>query len=105
MSQITRKDIVTAAAKHALGAAAYVLIVITIVSAISARRANTPDTTLGSFTALMLLSVSAGVMAALVFGKPAMWYVDGHKKEAVKLLAWTLGIMAGITFVAVFVLL
>lgn len=100
MSKITHKEIVGRAAKHALGASVYVLIVITVMRAISKTRANTPDTPLDIFTGLMLFSVSAGIMAALVFGKPAMWYADGHRKEAVKLLGWTLGFMAAITAVA-----
>ena len=101
MSHISRKDIVRAAVKQSLAAAVYVLLVITLMSVVSAKRANTPDTPLDIFTGLMLFSVSAGVMASLVFGKPVMWYLDGHKKEAVHLLGWTLGTMALITAAAV----
>jgi hypothetical protein len=40
---------------------------------------------------LCLLVFSVALMGVLVFGRPVMWYLDGAKKEAVKLLLCTLG--------------
>jgi hypothetical protein len=48
---------------------------------------------------LLLFVCSAAITSFLVFGKPVMLYIDGQKKEAVSLLAYTLGIMALITIV------
>jgi len=41
---------------------------------------------------LMLFVFSAALTGTLVFGKPILWYLDGKKKEALSLLAYTLGI-------------
>ena len=43
--------------------------------------------------ALLLLFVfSASLTGALIFGRPILWYLDNRKKEAIQLLAYTLGI-------------
>ncbi len=49
---------------------------------------------------LLLFCVSAAVMATLVFGRPAMLYLDGQKREAVQLLGVT---VSGLTAVMVLV--
>jgi len=58
------------------------------------------DTDKGEFAApaimLCLLVFSAAVTASLIFGRPVIWYMDGKKKEALSLLAYTLGIFLGI---------
>jgi hypothetical protein len=53
---------------------------------------------------LMLLVFSAALMGILVFGQPAMWYVDGKKKEALYLLGYTMTVLLALTVLA-FVLL
>lgn len=40
---------------------------------------------------LMLFVFSAALTGTLFFGKPIMWYIDGKKKEALSLLAYTFG--------------
>ena len=42
---------------------------------------------------LILFIFSAGLTSSLVFGRPILWYLDGRKKDALHLLAWTLGIL------------
>jgi hypothetical protein len=49
---------------------------------------------------LLLLVLSASVTGSLLFGQPAMWYVDGRKKPALQLLGATLATLAIITLVA-----
>jgi hypothetical protein len=39
---------------------------------------------------LLLLVLSVAVVGMLIFGKPAMMYVDGQKKEALMLLLYTI---------------
>jgi hypothetical protein len=51
----------------------------------------------------MTFVISAAIMGTLVLGKPAMLYMDGHKKDALKLFGITLGWM--FIFVVVAVLL
>lgn len=52
---------------------------------------------------LCLLVFSAAVTSLLVFGRPVIWYLDGRKKEAFSLLAYTLGIFLGIIVVTLLV--
>jgi hypothetical protein len=40
----------------------------------------------------------------LILGRPALWYLDGRKKEALSLLISTLAIFLGITLLALLVL-
>lgn len=49
-----------------------------------------PDTILAPTVMLLLFVFSAGLTASLVFGRPILWYMDGKKKEAIHLLAYTL---------------
>lgn len=58
------------------------------------------DKTLTPVVVLMLLVLSAAVTGSLVFGQPAMWYVDGKKKEALQLLGVTLACFAVLTLLA-----
>lgn len=44
-----------------------------------------------AITMLSLLVFSVAIMGILIFGRPVMWYLDGAKKEAMKLLFCTLG--------------
>ena len=44
------------------------------------------DKPLTPVVVLMLLVLSAAVTASLLFGQPAMWYVDGKKKRAIHML-------------------
>ncbi len=50
---------------------------------------------------LMLLVASAAITGSLLFGLPAMWYVDGKKKQALQLLSITLGLFVLYTLLAV----
>lgn len=50
---------------------------------------------------LSLLVFSAALTGSLVFGRPLLWYLDGKKQEAVKLLIYTLGFFAVTTFVVI----
>lgn len=46
---------------------------------------------------LSLLVLSAAIMGILIFGKPIIMYLDGQKKEAVKLTIYTIISMFVIT--------
>lgn len=50
---------------------------------------------------LMLFVFSAALTGYLVFGKPALLYLDGKKKEAVTLLSYTLVYMFVLTVIAI----
>ncbi|OIP58144.1 MAG: hypothetical protein COX79_01740 [Candidatus Levybacteria bacterium CG_4_10_14_0_2_um_filter_36_16] len=53
---------------------------------------------------LLLLVMSASITGFLIFGKPALMYIDGKKKEALSLLAQTLTFFSIITFLAIILL-
>jgi hypothetical protein len=48
---------------------------------------------------LMLFVISALVTGSLVLGRPVMMYMDGMKKEAVRLVVQTAVVMAAILFI------
>jgi len=45
-------------------------------------------------TAFLLTFVfSVAIMGIIIFGRPILWYLDGFKKEAVRLIFYTLGFL------------
>jgi hypothetical protein len=54
---------------------------------------------------LFLFVCSAAITGFLIFGKPATLYVDGKKKEAIKLLYYTLGFFSFITIFGLLLLI
>ena len=63
-----------------------------------------PDTVLAPIVMLSLFVFSAALTGTLIFGRPILWYLDGKKKEAISLLAYTLGVFLIITIFALFAL-
>jgi fatty acid desaturase len=51
---------------------------------------NKEDNFLMPVAMLLLFVVSAAITALLVFGKPVMFYLNNSKKEAVRLLIYTI---------------
>lgn len=80
---------------HALGAMGYVALVAWLFSYV-----ETVGPQEDSFSLmlpmgfLLLFSASAGVMASIVFLRPALWYLEGQKKEALILFASTVAFLA-----------
>ena len=54
---------------------------------------------------LFVFVFSAALTGYLIFGKPALMYIDGKKKEALSLLTYTLGFFSIVTFVTVILLI
>lgn len=63
------------------------------------------DSALAPVSFLMLFVFSAGLTASLVFGKPIMLYLDKKKKEALKLLKYTLFFLFIITILAFIIMI
>lgn len=59
------------------------------------------NTILAPITMLMLFVFSAALTGFLIFGKPALMYIDGKKKEALALLSYTLTFFSIITLAAI----
>lgn len=52
-------------------------------------------------TMLSLFVFSAAITSFLIFGRPAMLYVDGKKKEALTLLMYTIGFFGAYTLLII----
>lgn len=88
----------------ALGTAGYIVLVANFIYFMGERFPSDNKSVFIPIAMLMLLVLSVAIVGSLIFGRPAMWYVDGKKKDALKLLFWTLGIFLVFT-VLVLVLL
>ena len=79
---------------NAIAAFVYILAVVLVMSSLERLTGGREDGLLAPVAFLSLFTLSAAVMASLFFGKPAMLYVDGKKKEALMMLCWTIGTFA-----------
>lgn len=57
------------------------------------------DNFLGPVAFLLLFVSSAAITGALVLGRPVMLFLDGQKKEAIKLFLFSVGWLLAITIV------
>lgn len=94
-------------AVNAFAAFGYILAVALVLSSLERLMGGREDGFLAPVAFLSLLVLSAAVMASLFFGRPAMLYVDGKKKEALAMLCWTMGTFAAlaVTTLAVMILM
>lgn len=86
---------------NALGASAYIVLVVSIMEYVSATQADTPDTVFAPMLFVSLLSLSVAVMAWAFFYQPVLLLLGGKKKEASRLLVQTIGsfaVLTGIVF-------
>lgn len=89
---------------NAVGAAAYIGLVVLFLNYIESLRRDTPDTLLDGMGFISLFVFSAAVMAFLFFYQPALMLLENKKAEAVSYFLKTLGIFGAITaIVLVFV--
>lgn len=98
-------NIAKPAARNAFLAFIYVLMVGLFMSHASVIFGQ-KDTALTPVAVLMLLVFSASLMSILIFGQPAMWFLEGKKKPALNLLAYTMAsllVLVVLTFVALLV--
>ncbi len=77
----------------ALATALYIIVVATVMFYAGQARRGLPPTPLVPIAMLMLLVFSVALTGALIFVRPALWYLDGMKQDALLLLAWTLGFL------------
>jgi hypothetical protein len=86
---MTKKSILRYALAEVLTAVLYVLFVSLFMT--QAEKIFGPeDTMLSPVVFLLLLVLSVAMMGMTIFGRSIMWYLDGQKKEAVKLLFYKL---------------
>lgn len=84
--------IIKHALRNAVFTALYVVLVGTFIINGEAIFGSGPDSPLMPIAMLMLLVFSASLCGSLIFGQSVFWFIDGKKKEAFILLAYTLSI-------------
>src|SRR3989338_2185666 len=89
---------------NALGASAYIFLIVSVMTFVTQPLKNKPDTFFAPITALFVLTLSVAVMAFLFFYQPLLLLIDGKKKEAVGLFVKTVGIFAVITAIVLILL-
>ena len=90
---------------NALSASAYIILIVTLMNFVSQTQRHKHDTIFDPITFLSLLTLSAAVMAYLFFYQPLQLFIEGKKKEAVKLFVRTVGIFGAVTAVVLILLL
>ena len=83
------------AALHAIGAALYVAFIACFMNTVPELVGEVPEH-IAATMFLLVFVISAAVMGLLVFGRPILWYLEGAKQEAVSLVLYTVGFLAGI---------
>ncbi len=91
-------------ATHAFGVLVYVILLTSFMNKANDWFGSNDKGIVTPVAALMLFVLSALVTGGLVLGKPLMLYLDGQKKEGVKLLVFT-GISLFVYTVLVFAVL
>jgi hypothetical protein len=84
----TKENIIGQGILNALGAALYITLVATFITHIESIFGPMKGV-LSVVAFLLVLVISVSIMGITIFLKPVLWYLDGNKKEAVKLLAST----------------
>ena len=82
---------------NALGASAYIFLVVSIMNFVTQPLKDKPDTFFAPITVLFVLTLSVAVMAYMFFYQPLMLFIDDKKKQAVNLFIKTVTIFAAIT--------
>lgn len=88
--------IITRAFIDGLGTVMYIILVAAFMFSIQ-DIAPKEDTIFVIASVLLLFVCSAAITGFLVFGKPVMLYIDGKKRESIRLLGYTVGIIFFIT--------
>ena len=79
---------------NALGAAAYILIIVSGMNFISQQFRNHPDTFMAPVVMLSILTLSVATMGFVFFYQPILLFLENNKKEGVALFVKTLGFFA-----------
>lgn len=84
---------------NAFSASGYIILVVNLMNFISQNLKDKPDTIFAPITLLSLLTLSAAVMSYLFFYQPLKLFIEGKKKDSVRLFLQTVGVFAVITIV------
>ncbi|MFH0979841.1 MAG: hypothetical protein V1803_02760 [Candidatus Roizmanbacteria bacterium] len=99
------KQIVKNAFVNAFGTAMYITLVGGFMYFGTLIKIGRKNTFLAPIAMLLLFVFSAALTGYLIFGKPALLYIDGKKKDALSLLTYTLIFFFIITFIVLSLLI
>lgn len=85
---------------NAFSASAYIFLVVTVMTLVTQPLKDKPDTFFAPIVFLSLLTLSVAVMAFLFFYQPLQLFIDGKKKEAVRLFIKTVAVFGVMTAIA-----
>lgn len=94
------KKIILRGLGFAFGEVAYVSLVAFFMFNMEKFFGSKPDSAFAPVAFLILLVISAAVSAALVFGGPVLLYLEGKKKDAIRLFIYTISWLVVFLFVA-----
>jgi len=98
------KPILKYAIINSLGTAIYIVAVASFIFFGLDRVFGDEKTVFIPILMLLVLVFSAALTGILIFGRPAIWYLDGKKSEALFLLFYTLGALLIIIIIAIFLI-
>jgi hypothetical protein len=102
---MSKGNIVKYALVNALGTSLYVIAITYLIYLGGKGLFEDSETVFIPAAMLMLFVFSAAFTGSLIFGRPVMWYLDGKKREALSLLAITLGIFLVVAITILLVLI
>lgn len=83
----------------------YILALVWFINNMQNWAGSKPDHWLAPVLALMLFIISACVTASLVLLKPIFLFSEGEKRNAIQLFAYTVGFLATLFFIVLFVVI
>ena len=99
------KGVIKYAVINSLGTATYIVLIVSLIFFLGNKFSGGDETIFAPIAMLMLLVFSVALVGSLIFGRPIIWYLNGKKKDAALLLAYTLGIFFAITLIVFLILL
>lgn len=90
---------------NAFAALAYIVGIVLVLNFVTKRASFQGNNLIAPITMLSVFTLSAGVMGYIFISQPVLLYLDGKKKEAVRLFLHTGGVFAAIVAVILAVVL
>jgi len=90
---------------NSLATTAYIVAIASFMFYAGETKLGVNNTFLAPIAMLLLFVFSAALTGFLIFGRPALMFLDGKKKEAMTLLTYTLAIFSVITLFAIILLI
>jgi len=95
-----KSHIVKYAFVHAVGTVVYIALIAFLMSNAQAWLGK-GDSVWKGIAFLLTFVISAAVMGMTIFGRPALWYMNGEKRNAVMLALWTVGFLIAFAMILI----